>query len=91
MRRLVPHAIVLVGVVAIVLGWDLVGLALPPVDALLAPGESSTGELIATAAMLGTRLMAVLMLPGLTAMTLVDATLVLLQSERGERREEPAG
>ncbi len=86
MRPLTPHAVVLGTIAALVLAWGPLGLALPDLDALLAPGGASLPSLLGTGALLLARTGCVLVLPGLTGVVLVDAALVLM-----ERRGHPTG
>ena len=51
MRPLTPHAVVLGTIAALVLAWGPLGLALPDLDALLAPGGASLPSLLGTGAL----------------------------------------
>jgi len=85
--RLWPHAVGL-GVLTLgVLAWGPVGLLLPDLDALLAPGGAEWLLLVGTGLLLLLRTLAVLLLPGVAAVLLVDAAVVLLQ--RPERAPLP--
>lgn len=90
-RELLPHAVVLLLIGILVAAWDPVGLAMPPLDALLAPTSAGPMEAVATLLGLGGRLLGILVLPGLTTVILVDAALVAFRPRGGERSPPDAG
>lgn len=84
-RRLVPHAVGTVIILALVVGWDWLGVSLPALDALLAPGGASPGALLGVGLVLALRGVGVLVLPGLLGVLLLDAALVSLSRDDGEQ------
>ena len=84
--RLVPHAIGLGLIAVLVISWDLLGMVLPPLDVLLAPGGGTTVDWLAAGGVFGARALGVLVLPGLLGVLVVDA--ILVSVSRPDRRSE---
>lgn len=82
-HALTPHAVILGSIAVLVLAWGPLSMALPDLDALLAPGGASPGTLVASLLLILLRTVAVLVLPGVGGATLVDAMLVAMEREDG--------